>query len=572
MNFLIAVNEADLIKSEKKKTNSPRPFAGSITTGAGEHIKRVLLDSNNILESFGNSKTVRNDNSSRFGKYIRLQYTQNKVLVSAYTETFLLEKSRLTNGTKSSASVVDSGERNYHVLYGMFVGSDSTVSLAALGLDVGYDKFAILCAPGANVIQHDDAQNFELLCSSMRELGVSNAEMEAIWGLLATILHLGNAEVKTMDVPGTDGSIAQASTHFPTSTLEKIADSFGVTASAFTQAMTIHLVQLGRRGSITRKILSAEEVSNNINALMKWIYSGLFNWLVKKINFAHCGHASNSAAKMDPDPAVNFIGILDIFGFEILKTNSFEQLCINFTNERLQQQFNERVFVYEQLEYEKEGLNWSTISFKDNQNVIDLICKKPSGLLNLLEEHGLMNRKPDDKALLTSFDQMHNTKHPCYHKPRFGNDSFIVAHFAGNVTYTIAGFLEKNNDTLQEDLLTLMDSSKNKFLLRIMNIETPDESQTDTSLPGNHIIYAFLVYVIYFLFCRLHSPDPRSSHSARCRRHSYAGRCTRSWKCEGIVPATQQLTNVERFGKRRRPCWQEDGIHTYSELPFSTPA
>lgn len=493
MNFLIAVNEADLLKSSKQRSSAPRP-SGEAMTAAGEHIKRVLLDSNNILESFGNAKTVRNDNSSRFGKYIRLQYTDKKVLVSAFTETFLLEKSRLTNGTKSSSGV-DAGERNYHVLYGMFVGSDRTLALPALGLDLSMDKFSILCTSGGNPVMHDDAENFSLLCSSMRELGVSDEEMGEIWSLLAVILHMGNAEVKTLDSLSSvsDGTIAPASTNFPTSSLENVAAAFGVSASAFTQALTIHLVQLGRRGSITRKILSADGVENNINALMKWLYSGLFKWLVKKINFAHCGHhASTTSAKADEiDPAVNFIGILDIFGFEILKTNSFEQLCINFTNERLQQQFNQQVFVYEQIEYENEGLNWSTISFQDNQNVIDLICKKPSGLLNVLEEHGFLNRKPDDKALLTSFDQMHNTKHPCYKKPRFGNDAFIIAHFAGSVTYTINGFLDKNNDTLQEDLLALMDLSSNKFLLRIMDLES--SSSAHDGQPG---ILAFI-----FLIC-----------------------------------------------------------------------
>jgi myosin heavy subunit/ankyrin repeat protein len=480
MNFLIAVNEADLLKDKKLKSKSPRKTS-SETTAAGEHIKRVLLDSNAVLESFGNSKTVRNDNSSRFGKYIRLQYTESKVLVSAFTETFLLEKSRLTNGTKASA--MDAGERNYHVFYGLFVGEDKTLSMSALGLDKGVEKFSILCPPSSDPFLSDDGENFALLCSSMRSLGVTDAELSEIWALLAVILHLGNAEVKTLDslASVSDGSIAPANTDFPTSSLEAIADAFGVSDSAFCQAMTYHMVQLGRRGSVTRKVLSSDDVANNINALMKWLYSGLFSWLVKKINYAHCGHTTTPTttagsdglpvATGDIEPAVNFIGILDIFGFEILKTNSFEQLCINFTNERLQQQFNQQVFVYEQIEYEKEGLNWSTISFKDNQNVIDLICKKPSGLLNVLEEHGFLNRKPDDKALLTSFDQMHSTKHACYKKPRFGNDSFVINHFAGSVTYTIVGFLEKNNDSLQEDLLAIMDNSKNTFLLSIMNLD-----------------------------------------------------------------------------------------------------
>jgi len=163
---------------------------------------------------------------------------------------------------------------------------------------------------------------------------------------------------------------------------------------------------------------------------------------------------------------VNFIGILDIFGFEILQTNSFEQLCINFTNERLQQQFNEYVFDREQEIYRAEGLDWTTIHYKDNQHVIDLIGKKPTGILNILEEQGMLNRgAADEGALLSSFTQAHDKKSVAYEKSRFTNDGkFIVKHFAGDVTYIVTGFLEKNNDSLQEDLMELMVCSTNPFI------------------------------------------------------------------------------------------------------------
>jgi myosin heavy subunit len=168
---------------------------------------------------------------------------------------------------------------------------------------------------------------------------------------------------------------------------------------------------------------------------------------------------------------------LDIFGFEILGVNSFEQLCINFTNERLQQQFNEHVFVLEQKDYAKEGLAWASISFKDNQHVIDLITKKPQGLLMILEEHGMMNRKPDDGALLAAYNQVHE-KSAAYSKTRFAGVSFIVKHFAGDVTYNIEGFLNKNNNCMQDDLEAVINSTSNLFLQNIIGGLSGQQSAT----------------------------------------------------------------------------------------------
>ena len=168
-----------------------------------------------------------------------------------------------------------------------------------------------------------------------------------------------------------------------------------------------------------------------------------------------------------------FIGILDIFGFEILQSNSFEQLCINYTNERLQQQFNEHIFVLEQDEYASEGLDWRGIAFRDNQAVIELIGKKPQGLLLILEEHSMMNRRPDDKALGNSFSSTHGKApnvHPAFSKSRFGNEGFVVRHFAGEVSYDLDGFIAKNNDSLQEDLADLLGCSENSLLRAVTGL------------------------------------------------------------------------------------------------------
>ena len=245
-------------------------------------------------------------------------------------------------------------------------------------------------------------------------------------------------------------------------------------------------MNMGRRNSIIKKHLSADNVRQNMLALNKWLYNGLFSWLVKKINYVHAT-VGGKVPDDEADALLNYIGIMDIFGFEIFEVNSFEQLCINFTNERLQQQFNEHVFVNEQKEYEIEGLDWNAISYKDNQEVIDLIAKKPHGLLNLLEEFGMLNRKADDSALLFKYLQTHQAPPgkrkagappPLFSKPRFGELNFIVRHFAGSVEYCVSGFITKNNDSLQEDIMNLIKCSNNTFLMNVMGLNE------DASQPG----------------------------------------------------------------------------------------
>ncbi|CAM9121267.1 unnamed protein product, partial [Ectocarpus fasciculatus] len=419
----------------------------------GARIRDVLVDTNIVLEAFGNAKTVRNDNSSRFGKYTKLQYTADDKLSSAHTQTFLLEKSRLT--------AVGAKERNYHVLYQVAKGTDSSLDKEGLRLS-SVNDFRILISGACTVAgkQDNDVELFTELCDALRTLGANDVEMTRLWELLAAILHMGNIRVQ-----GSDGACGIESPSMP---LEGVAALLGCSEDDITRSLLYHVVKVSSRASVSMKQLTPDETANNILALMKWLYNGIFTWLVSKLNAAYAlnDKAGNSGAGA-VGAVTKFIGILDIFGFETLLTNSFEQLCINFANERLQQQFNEQVFVFEQIEYQKEGLNWSSVTFRDNQPVIDLISKKPSGLLNILEEHGMMNRKPDDTALLTSYGQQHYQKHPAYDKPRFGADTFIVKHFAGDVSYIIEGFLNKNNDSLQDDLLELMKSSHNAFLLNV---------------------------------------------------------------------------------------------------------
>lgn len=453
MNFLIAADR-------ERKMDSDR---GTDEVHLGDAIRKVLVESNVIFEAFGNAKTVRNDNSSRFGKYIKLQYSDDNQLISAYSETFLLEKSRLMN--------IGIGERNYHVFYQLLRGEKDPALVAELKLKDPSEFRMLLDGNGQALTSEMDPLYGELK-QALSTLGCSKDEIRYLWGVVAAILHMGNLSVTMLgDTAGEttvdEDQAAAASTDVghvrissSTISLTDLAQLLGLVPEMFVSRLSTQRVKVGNRRSVTIKRLNMIDINNNIAALSKWMYSSTFAWLIKKINFAHCSVAPPAAI------AKKFTGILDIFGFEILQTNSFEQLCINFTNERLQQQFNEYVFDREQNIYKAEGLEWDAIQYKDNQPVIDLIGKKPSGLLIILEQQGMLNRGgADEGALLSAFNTAHDQKHPAYVKSRFGNDGkFTVKHFAGDVTYLVTGFMEKNNDSLQEDLMELMVCSSNPFI------------------------------------------------------------------------------------------------------------
>jgi myosin-5 len=450
-----------LIEADQESGNSSSEQACDEKV-LGEKIKNVLLQSNFILEAFGNSKTVRNDNSSRFGKYIKLQYSADNRLVSAFTETFLLEKSRLMN--------INANERNYHFFY-QFLRHNKNQELSDRLLLKQPEHFKMLLDVNGNALSSSEDALYDNVLAALRVLGTTDEEIDELLKLIGAVLHCGNVVCTMLDdhtptsalahpdeeYDGVMGNVKISCTSAP---LTRLTEWLGLSPQTFVGKLTTQRVKAGSRRSVSFKRLNQTEIMNNVAALMKWLYSSLFNWLIRKINFAHCSVTSNDRT------ASKFIGILDIFGFEILQTNSFEQLCINFTNERLQQQFNEFVFDREQVLYSQEGIDWTTISYRDNQHVIDLIGKKPTGLLILLEGQGMLNRGSSDEApLLSTFNQTHDKKNSAYEKSRFGNDGkFSIKHFAGDVTYNITGFLDKNNDALQDDLMELMLCSTNIFI------------------------------------------------------------------------------------------------------------
>lgn len=347
--------------------------------GAGEVISKRILDSTFIFESFGNAKTIRNDNSSRFGKFIKLQYGSSNRVCGAHVDTFLLELSRLCH--------VAPGERNYHIFYQMLRGEHKSLDKYLLEIGAPED-FHILCSKGTDATKAGipaypdkatDASEFTHLCDALETLGCTEDQLVNVWRVLAAILHMGNCYTASTSVDGPADNMP-LNVHCSSVGMEFIARTFGIEVHELHQALTIRIIRAYKRASFSAKMLLAEEVMHNIYAVIKFLYSALFRWLQSMVN---------AAFKADDDVAVeSFIGILDIFGFEIMETNSFEQLCINYANELLQKLFNETIFTTEQEAYAAEGIVWQQLDYQDNQAIIDLLSLKPNGLFPTIEAQG----------------------------------------------------------------------------------------------------------------------------------------------------------------------------------------
>ncbi|XP_066263095.1 unconventional myosin-Va [Euwallacea similis] len=420
-------------------------------------VEKKVLASSPIMEAIGNAKTTRNDNSSRFGKFIELQFNTHFNISGASMRTYLLEKSRVVFQAPD--------ERNYHIFYQLCAARDR---LKHLHLD-HQDSFHYLNQGSSPVVQGlDDLAEFQETENALSMLGFSEGEQESVFKILAGILHLGNIEFKQCLIE-----------------VENEQDQDGCVIPRGDKHLKIlsellHLDQEElQRWLVTRKIVSmrdvylkpmtTEEAAFARDALAKHIYAELFNWIVLVINKA----LESNIAKH------KFIGVLDIYGFETFETNSFEQFCINYANEKLQQQFNLHVFKLEQEEYIKEGIEWKMIDFYDNQPCIDLIETK-LGILDLLDEECKMPRGTDGSW--TEKLYLKCSKYSHFAKSRFGQSSFIVNHFADKVEYESRGFLEKNRDTVIEEQINVVKASKNRLLQRLF---LADEQKLQ--LPGTKL-------------------------------------------------------------------------------------
>ncbi|XP_038567225.1 myosin-10 isoform X2 [Micropterus salmoides] len=411
---------------------------GSTLVNRGE-LERQLLQANPILEAFGNAKTVKNDNSSRFGKFIRINFDVAGYIVGANIETYLLEKSRATRQAKD--------ERTFHIFYQLLCGtSEETRADLLLGTA---DEYRFLSGGSIPVPGQSDSENFTQTMDSMAIMGFTPEESISMLKVISAVLQFGN--ISFMKEKNQD----QAS--MPDNTAaQKLCHLLGVNVLEFTRAILTPRIKVGRE--YVQKAQTKEQADFAVEALAKATYERLFRWLVHRINRALDRRQRQGAS---------FIGILDIAGFEIFQLNSFEQLCINYTNEKLQQLFNHTMFILEQEEYQREGIEWNFIDFGlDLQPCIDLIEKPthPPGVLALLDEECWFPRATDRSFVeKLSAEQGSHPKFFRSKQPR-GEADFSIIHYAGKVNYKADDWLVKNMDPLNDNVASLLHQSSDHFV------------------------------------------------------------------------------------------------------------
>ncbi|KAJ8606057.1 hypothetical protein MRB53_041212 [Persea americana] len=402
-----------------------------------------ILATNPIMEAFGNAKTTRNDNSSRFGKYIEIMFNEHTEIIGARIRTYLLERSRLVFQPLK--------ERNYHIFYQLVAGANEA-EREELGLSA-VEHLDYLNQGGAPRIDGvDDAKDFADTRASLQRLGVPVDTQTSLWKILAALLHIGNIKITAgrseASLPSSEPSVIKA------------CQLLGIDASEFVK-WTVKK-QLITRGEKIMSNLNQAQATVVRDSVAKYIYSSLFDWLVETMN-----------GFLAPEHVVaqvkNFIGVLDIYGFEHFAKNSFEQFCINYANEKLQQEFNQHVFKLEQEEYLREEIDWKFIDFSDNQPCIDLIEGK-LGILSLLDEESRLPMGSDESFVTKLHHNFGTDKHSFYKKPRFGKSAFTVCHYAVDVTYESEGFIEKNRDTVPDEHLENLRKTSNKFLADVLEI------------------------------------------------------------------------------------------------------
>ncbi|XP_059720446.1 myosin-1B-like isoform X2 [Haemorhous mexicanus] len=398
-----------------------------------------IISANPLLEAFGNAKTVRNDNSSRFGKFIRIHFGATGKLASADIETYLLEKSRVTFQLKA--------ERSYHIFYQIMSNKKPELIDMLLITTNPYD-YQFVSQGEITVASINDQEELMATDSAIDILGFSADEKTAIYKLTGAVMHYGNLKFKQKqreEQAEPDG----------TEVADKAAYLMGLNSADLLKALCYPRVKVGNE--YVTKGQTVQQVYNSVGALAKAVYEKMFLWMVVRIN-----------EQLDTkQPRQYFIGVLDIAGFEIFDFNSLEQLCINFTNEKLQQFFNHHMFVLEQEEYKKEGIEWTFIDFgMDLAACIELI-EKPMGIFSILEEECMFPKATDTSFKNKLYDQ-HLGKSSNFQKPKPAKGKaeahFSLVHYAGTVDYNITGWLEKNKDPLNETVIGLYQKSSVKTL------------------------------------------------------------------------------------------------------------
>jgi myosin heavy subunit len=433
----------------EKDPNAPPPAAGALTGSLDEQI----VSANPLLEAFGNAKTTRNNNSSRFGKFIRCHFGSTGKLAGADIEGYLLEKNRVTHQ--------GSQERNYHIFYQMlYTLTDEEMGLYCLPTREA-PEYLYLSYGVTHVDRMDDNEEFGLTCDAIKTLGFTEAEHQSMFKITSAILNFSNCKFKQKP-RDEQAEVADAADG------ERVAHLLGLQVKDFHNSLIKPKVKVGTE--YVNKGQSVVQVNYAITALCKAMFERMFFWMIERVN--KCFETKQKRSY--------FIGVLDIAGFEIFEYNSFDQLCINYTNERLQQFFNHHMFVLEQEEYKKEGIKWESIDFgMDLAKTIDLI-EKPGGILAMLEEECIVPKATD----MTYLNKLHKSwtgKSTSYTKPtpketKQGGGDFILHHYAGSVGYSVAGWLEKNKDPINEHTASLFAKAAEPLLSYLFQDYNPDKA------------------------------------------------------------------------------------------------
>ncbi|KAL6426873.1 hypothetical protein ACFW04_009267 [Cataglyphis niger] len=451
-------NQSMLITGESgagKTENTKKVIAYFATVGASTKkekeetdkkkgsLEDQVVQTNPVLEAFGNAKTVRNDNSSRFGKFIRIHFGPSGKLAGADIETYLLEKARVISQ--------QSLERSYHIFYQMMSGSVKGLKDMCLLSNNIHDYYFV--SQGKTTIPGlDDGEELLVTDQAFDVLGFTQEEKDNIYKITAAVMHMGGMKFKQR------GREEQAEAD-GTEEGERVAKLLGCDCADLYKNLLKPRIKVGNE--FVTQGRNKDQVAYSVGAMSKAMFDRLFKWLVKK-----CNETLDTKQKRQ-----HFIGVLDIAGFEIFDFNSFEQLCINFTNEKLQQFFNHHMFVLEQEEYTREGIEWAFIDFgMDLLACIDLI-EKPMGILSILEEESMFP-KATDKTFEEKLNNNHLGKSPNFLKPKPPKPGqqpahFAIGHYAGNVPYNITGWLEKNKDPLNDTVVDQFKKSNNKLLVEI---------------------------------------------------------------------------------------------------------
>ncbi|XP_042759818.1 unconventional myosin-VIIa isoform X2 [Panthera leo] len=445
------------------KTESTKLILQFLAAISGQHswIEQQVLEATPILEAFGNAKTIRNDNSSRFGKYIDIHFNKRGAIEGAKIEQYLLEKSRVCRQAPN--------ERNYHVFYCMLEGM-SADQKKKLGLGQATDYNYLAMGNCITCEGREDSQEYANIRSAMKVLMFTDTENWEISKLLASILHLGNLQYEARTFENLDACEVLFSPSLATA-----ASLLEVNPPDLMNCLTSRT--LITRGETVSTPLSREQALDVRDAFVKGIYGRLFVWIVDKINAAIYKPPSQEVKS-----SRRSIGLLDIFGFENFAVNSFEQLCINFANEHLQQFFVRHVFKLEQEEYDLESIDWLHIEFTDNQDALDMIANKPMNIISLIDEESKFP-KGTDTTMLNKLNSQHKLNSN-YIPPKNNHETqFGINHFAGVVYYESQGFLEKNRDTLHGDIIQLVHSSRNKFIKQIFQADVAMGAETRKRSP-----------------------------------------------------------------------------------------